>query len=272
MINIIKSLIMLIGFMTLFYTQSIASQNYEYRFCGWSDPPFIIGKEDQEEIIAGGLATTYFHKLFDRMDGINARMIRIPFKRCLRDVELGIMDGSFLVAIHEGRAEYMVYTDQPYARMPQVFFYNKKRFPNGFKWSKPEDISPYLLGLMHGTKINPAFNKLIANGTIKVSRAVTHKQNFTKLARGRVDIVSMNIRSGITIIKELGIENEIGYAPSPVIREIAYFLSVSKKSPKGLELLPKINAEMKAMEEDGTTQSIFLPKEEMGNLLNQYKE
>jgi len=237
-------------------TRSLKTNAQELVFCGWSGPPFIVGKEDDQATIIGGAATTYFIELFNRIKGAEAQMRRLPFKRCLNYVESGEADGLFLVGMHKARKRFMVYTDEPFVTIPIVMFYNKKTFPKGFTWSTLDELTDQKIALLNGTQISPEFDQMVSTGQLRIEYGLHHRQNMLKLSKQRIDLMPLNMIGGLTLVHELGLKSQISYTPEPSVRDISYYISVSKKSP-ALELLPKINAAMAQMKDEGITAQIF---------------
>lgn len=234
-----------------------------YTFCGSSSPPFIYTEDGQFDKIKGGLTVEYFKELSNRIEGVTLKMVRLPFKRCLKFVEQGKMDGTWSAGYYKVREKYMTYLNYDLIRFPILAHYSKTRNPNGVTWNSVDDLTKYHIGKSIGANI--LRNALILGPNddpkemakkLNISPTKTHSQSLEKAAKGRIDLIFLNPISGSELIKNLGLKEKIGVQLRPALKWTAYRSAVSKRS-EAIKILPQMNAALKSMKEDGTMKKIF---------------
>ncbi len=236
----------------LFLSAPVATfaQPSKVTLCNDPWPPFTVGKSGSAP--EGGLAFEIVNEIFDRMDGVSVEMQLMPWKRCLKQIETGKIDGAML-ALKSAKRPYLRYPKSVFAGRVG-FFYHKEKHPNGISWEKPEDLAGLRVGFLAGTKVSPAIQAAMDAGVIKADKAKDASLNFNKLRKGRIDLAISNEPVGFALIKEKGWQGEFAVTKKPV-EESPYYMPLGHKSP-ALELIPKINVAIESMIADGFIQKV----------------
>ncbi len=193
-----------------------------------------------------GLAPAVTRELFREL-GYNIRLnAGSNWKRCLLEVEQGNAD--IVVAAYRiaSRERYLSYSDQHIISDNVTLFVNRQR-PMPF--SRLEDLRGKTVGLLLGDSFGDDFDRFIhLNGNIEyVSRG---RQNFEKLALGRIDYMPLGQLSGRLQSRKLGFHERIMPLQQVITTEY-YYLAVGRDS--GLQQhLPRINSRLNQMHRDGT--------------------
>jgi polar amino acid transport system substrate-binding protein len=223
--------------------------------CGDPYPPYTLGSPQQESP-TGGLAVNYVQELFKRVGGVQLKLVLRPFKRCLVEVEDGSVDGVFLVGKHPGRSDWMAYTRQPYWTASMVLYYAKQRFPQGLAVHQLDDLTHYHVGVLRGASYGTGFDAMEAQGRVAVDESSDEQSLFRKLLFGRIDLVPMNALGGKALVLKQGLSDQVEHIDAPPSFGSPYYLGLSRKS-RALELLPRIDAAMETMQQQGVTAGIF---------------
>ncbi|MBF0562715.1 MAG: transporter substrate-binding domain-containing protein [Alphaproteobacteria bacterium] len=116
-----------------------------------------------------------------------------------------------------------------------------------FRVDGPESLKPYNIGIVRGWKIVEAATAGAASITMLESADLM----FSMLDKNRIDIAVLEKKMGIELIKRMGVKNI--KIMKPALLESYWYLYLNKKH---IGLVPRITAELRNMEEDGTRQRI----------------
>ena len=125
------------------------------------------------------------------------------------------------------------YSKIPVAKSKTVFFSLKK---TAFDWSDYDDLKKYKMGEVKGFKSA----KFLIDKGFSVSLVDTEEQNMRKLLSGEIDITTSSLLVGTKLIKSLFSAEEAAQFTShkkEVFPETGFYLIISKKHPKGEELI-----------------------------------
>ena len=220
-------------------------------FCEDPWPPYTIGEMGHPP--TGGIAIAYFKHVFEQIDGLDLEIQLCPWTRCLNRVKRGTVDGVLLALHSEERAQYMEYSI-PYYESRVVFFYNRKKYPNGLEIDPDTVWSQYSIGHVDGFTFGETFEQAKKDG-VQFDTARTPELCLQKLYGKRFDLYLENELAGKSAMAKLGYEGKIGIAV-PALESKKYHLALSKRSP-ALSFLPKINEALQKSIEDGTRDRFF---------------
>ncbi len=214
-------------------------------------PPFTKGENGFAP--TGGLAVEIQKEIFKRMEGVELELILFPWKRCLKEVKEGNIDG-IIIGLKSSKRPYLVYPDELF---PQriVFFYSIETHPDGIVWENLEDLSDYWIGVLGGSTYTNEFSNAVKDGILKVDASKTAALAIKKLAKGRVDLVVSNESVANEIIKAEGFGDILRVAEKP-LRTRPYYMAFGDKS-SATDLIPQVNKAIAAIKSDGTMKRIL---------------
>ena len=177
--------------------------------------------------------------------GFNLDVRRLPGQRGLKMVEDGIMDSTFMrVKGIIKRFKNLVQMDEPVFKRDFVAF---SRNPD-ITIENWDSLAPYNVAYVNGWKILEWNIK-----KYKSIQAVKNTQQlFQLLDNNRVDVIVYAKYAGLYTLKQMGIKDVHIVGKPFATKEMAVILNKKHK-----DLLPKLNATLKAMKEDGTYQKYF---------------
>lgn len=215
-------------------------------------PPYVLGELGKEA--TGGLGVEIMHRIFARIEGVDVRFPPMPWKRALRAVKQGTMDGIAVLLKTPEREQYMEYTDVLLAS-PNLLWYSTRRFPAGFEWERFEDFAPYNLAVVRGHSYGEEIDKVIEAGFLRVTEVTSAEQMFTMLARGRIDLALANAAVGFALVKKYAHVSKIIAVKKPAAEHI-YYVALSKKSP-ARQLIPAMNRIISDLKREGVIEKII---------------
>lgn len=189
--------------------------------------------------------------------GYEVRFKKAPWARCLLKMENGSADVLANVFKKPERELFMFYSSEPIFDFKQ-FLYVKKGSSITFDGNL-NNLKKYVIGLRRGFSYGKDFDASIKSGQLDVQFVNSPLQNAKMLKLGRIDLFVENPMNLITEFqqqKELGLMDEIELIKPPISNQPSY-ITVSKKSKFGNELVRKIDKALKEIKKDGTYQRIL---------------
>ncbi|MEH6652007.1 MAG: transporter substrate-binding domain-containing protein [Motiliproteus sp.] len=218
-------------------------------------PPYVLGDAADGSQATSGIAVELINQIFNRIDGVDAKVLLTPWKRSLHGVAIGSYDGIPMLFKTVDREEYMVFS-APLFEARTVFFYKPARFPEGISWKDYEDLTGYKIAVQGSFSIADTMQKQIDNGVaLNVAMMDTDKDCFRLLALDRVDLVATNEIVGQEFVKRLGLERKI-IATSKSLYEKPFYIGFSKKT-EARKLLPQINRVIHELQDSGVIDEII---------------
>jgi len=210
--------------------------------------PFTSGKDKNgriaEKIVSESLA----------LEGITVEYRYVPWKRALVEAMRADSDGSFPWYITKDRQKSFHYSKEAIVSTKTVFFHLKTL---DLKWDKYSDLNKYRVGAVLSFKTGG----LLEKEGIFVDYVITDTQNFKKLLKDRIDIAPASILVGLHIIKSI-FDPEVAKLFTYSDKEIfskseKTYLLVSKKHPRGKELVDKFDRGILKLKKSGRYQKIM---------------
>lgn len=220
------------------------------RIAGDPYPPWALGVVNEKP--TGGIAVEIVEKLFRRMN-MKSSVFLYPFNRGLQRIKDGEEDVILMVSRSKEREEYMLFTHS--IRHVRFGFYHLAGMKN-FDWNKWEDLQPYTVGAVTGYNLGEEWPKAIKKYNLKIEEVKTDVYNVEKLLIGRIDILLTDFEVMEEIIRlQPKYHVKLKHHKKPVFESVNN-LGISKKSFLS-PMLPKINAAIQEMKDDGTFKKIF---------------
>jgi len=246
-----KYLIIIVIIILSFPSLSFAKKEV-VKLCNDPWPPYVEGKMGESP--TGGFAVNIVRKIFERIEGVDLEITLTPWKRCLKSIEQGTMEGYVQGLYNDERSRYLVTSDPAFVS-GTLFYYRISKHPNGIDWQTFGDLSKYEVGDVIGYSTSKEWTEAIESKIIKVQWAKTEELNFKKLLKGRIDLTPHNEQIAEELIKKHKAEGKIGHAKKP-LKVTLYRMSLGKKSPH-LHLLPQINQVIGELKAEGVIDEIM---------------
>ncbi len=203
----------------------------------------------------------YEYMLNDKPDGVMLDIIPIifkraqvpfdlkflPFKRALKEIDNGKIDGLFIFYKTPERMKIIDYSE-PIVESSLVFFVRKD---SDLKFEKLEDLKGKKIGALLGYKYSDEFDVYT---DFKRDDASTHETNLKKLSMGRTDAYICDKTVGIyTAVKE-NVMSELKILPIP-LKVRGLYMGFTKG--KHRDVINKINPIIKSMTASGEIDKII---------------
>lgn len=219
-------------------------------------PPYTYYKRNSKGIKTDeltGYTVDVLKEIFKR-NNIVVKFTMPPWQRCLHDVLQGNRSQIALDASHSAKREKKyIFTDWYYEITP-MYFYDKKRFPNGLKIRSMTELfrKGSVCGLMGYNYVG--FGDEINNNNIDRGA-----KNFDALTSKLIEKRCVAFLARYEILKgfkHLGKDyfhkSRIGFHEVPNAKKDKFYLLISRNIPNALYIKKMIDEEIQAMREDGT--------------------
>ncbi len=229
----------------LFQRPSLSSEEI-LRFPVTDWQPFSIGKEPPY----AGIDVDVARVIAQRMQ-LTLELYACPFKRCLKQIEVGTLDMMSGVAFNEERATYMDYIrETPYGQVSVAFYV---RTGQADQVSSYEDLGKHTIGMVRGSHYFERFN---SDEMLRKYKAPTEAFLLPMLAGGRLGvIIGTNPNLDYQILQG-GYKGQFEEARfNPQIQVPIYF-AISNKSPLR-KYKDKFHRILEDMKNDGTLENIY---------------
>jgi len=165
----------------------------------------------------------------------------LPFKRALKEIEMGRLDMMSGLLYRLSREEFLHYIKPEYKKRSNKAFYVLKG--KGHTIKEYEDLAPMRIGLRMGVKYFPRFDE---DKQLQKYAVRENHLNIDKLQKSRIDTFIISRAVGEYLIKEAGLTDRIEMAEFGYSKENPVFIGISQKSPwaKRHEEISAIFAEM----------------------------
>lgn len=190
-------------------------------------PPYVLGASS-DKVPKGGTAVDLVNQLFSELPEYNLEFRLLPWKRVLRELEKGHVDGVTMVAKTPERAQYLDFTSA-LVSYELALFYSASTFPNGINWQQLSDLSDYRIGVVEGYLSDSKLHEFVDQGAPLnlVRLSGTERQLFGMLLRGRVDLICFKLESGKTLLRQQGWSQDIKHNDRAIYQG-SYHLGFSK--------------------------------------------
>jgi len=184
-------------------------------------------------------------------EGYEVRFEYYPWPRSNDLIKHGNVDASSYWYKNEDREDFAIFSDA-ISTEDVVFFHLKGKTPQ--EWHNLEDLRSYRIGAVKGiTYVDELWEKGRA-GTLRLFPSNTHKDNFNKLIRDRIDIFPSARRMGLEILTTNfpPQEQAVISHTSQKLSSHDGFLVFPKNASRSEELRKAFNTGLRKLREDGT--------------------
>lgn len=209
-------------------------------FCFDPYPPYTFGSEGPA---AGGLKVEVLMAVIDRIEGLEATVTLLPWRRCQQETEQGNFDGILPLFRNDEREGYMAFTHEVSAER-YVFFYRPAQFPDGLPFDGTfEQMEGLRLGMLTGSYITDGLDEAFDEAAVTRARDVENLLNL--LVAERVDIIATNEVVGNYYVTLNDLSDGIATAEVPISERVSQFgLSRASGATQHLEAFNLALAEL----------------------------
>lgn len=211
-----------------------------------SDWPPMIGKDLPHQGFLGHLIARAFAR-----QGMRIRYEFVPWARAYYMVVKGEVDASAYYYESDKRKTVTHYSDPLITDSTVFFHFRGLHIP---KWEHLRDLSGLRIGVINGNTYTEEFWALGRKGVLNFFPSNTPRENFQKLARGRIDIYPSSAMIGKAVIRQLFPPDkwaDFDHDPKPLIVRTGHLL-FSKSTPDGDRLVTVFNEGLAELRRDGT--------------------
>ncbi|HOJ93703.1 MAG TPA: transporter substrate-binding domain-containing protein [Fervidobacterium nodosum] len=175
---------------------------------------------DEKEKIWKGFDVDTVTKVFEKL-GYKVVFRTLPWERCLDAMKNSAYDGIMSLRINDERKTYLVFPDEPLSTGYDLLFKMKNK---NIDISSLENIPS---NVICGYSAGYAYGDWFFNAKFRKEPVVDDVMGFNLLKVGRIDLFVCNLLVGKSIIKDLGMENDVEY--SKIFGEkMIYYIAFSK--------------------------------------------
>lgn len=201
-----------------------------------------------------GLGFDLISEIFSQIPEAEPSFPIVPWKRALREVELGAKDGIGLLLKTQERQDFLAFS-LPVMEVPWPLFYNSKFHPEGIEWHSFSDLNLLNIAIVDDYSYGPEFDALIEGGTLNLTVVSTLEKAMRLLQHGRVDLVPGSQHVMQAIAGEQGWQQQLSNT-TQVINMHALRIGIAKTSP-AVTLLPQINQAIRELTKRGKIDEIL---------------
>lgn len=166
--------------------------------------------------------------------GIRVEYVFMPWRRGYEEARDGRLDGTIVWSRTEERQRDFLFSD-PVGSLRTMLFHRRD---TPFDWHDIDDLTDLRIGGVIGYSY--AVEQAERDGRIRIDRIADPANNYRKLMAGRLDLVAEDEAVGMTLLKELGLTEQITFHPTP-LKHVSYHVLISRRSGRGDELLAAFN-------------------------------
>jgi len=220
-------------------------------FCYDPYPPYTISIEG---VLTGGLKVELLEAVVDRIEGVEATVILLPWKRCQAEAKSGRVDGILPLFKNAEREDYLAFTDAAFNEETR-FWYNRDRFPRGLTWdASVDELSSLKLGMLNGGYIDGAMQKAFDEKQ-GILRAKDVHALMQMLLSDRVDLIATDAAVGNFEVQKMGWVDRIASVEHAITKRTSHF-GLSKASGAD-QYLADFNRALAELHESGAVDAIY---------------
>jgi polar amino acid transport system substrate-binding protein len=210
-----------------------------------ANPPFMYESGGKLH----GIYPALIRETFRRM-GEDVQLSALPWRRALSEADAGACGIAAIYKTSERLVKFD-FSDKLFDEVIEVYVAKGK----GFALDGTKGLNGRLVGVLRGWSYGDEFDMAVKAGRIKVEEASGDRQNFEKLAAGRLDAVLANRESAEIAIAADGLNDKVETLTSPLISTSAYLAFA--KSAKKAAVIARFNTALAAMHADGSFERII---------------
>ncbi|OSQ39811.1 substrate-binding periplasmic protein [Thalassospira mesophila] len=219
-----------------------------------AQPSLVIATNDYPPYATSSTDQNFLADLFAEIGtqmGVRFEFHYLPWKRCEQEVADATAWGTIPYRKTASREKAFLFSDPIYLADSHFFAYSANGTKPPITYEKLSDLQPYKIGGIQGYYYEPWFEK----AGLDVQYAHSEEQNFKRLQLGRIDLFSTATTVGWHLINTQFPPEEAAKfytLEKPLIAGEGLFLMTSKDYPETYALLPRFNAALAVIKENGT--------------------
>ncbi len=214
-------------------------------------PPYVTVLEDEK---ISGIATDIVMEALNTVNISKYEIKEYPWARALLLLNRGQIQALYTIGKTPEREATFYYPDEPLFYTKWVFFI-RKADKGTLKFNSLDDLKGRNIAVIRGYKYTPAFWEFL-NKEKKYEELSHEEQSFLMLMAGRVDYVITEYAAGITVAKQLGMEDQIAALMDHPLEEIPVYIAFNKKSVTK-EFVDKFSKALKEIKAQKVHMEIF---------------
>ena len=187
--------------------------------------------------------------------GIRVRMVPLPWKRVLKELEEGQIDGFLGGYKTPEREAVAAFLDTPMSWAVLSIFVRKGE---AFPFQKIEDLYGKRIGIVRGFTTSPEFDRAMREGLISVDEAGNYTSLVKMLDAKRVDGIAGVASTLQAHIEDMRLTGRLVMLPHPITGPKPIYICVSKRAdiPNREKLIARMNQAMNDMKQDQAFEKI----------------
>ncbi len=208
----------------------------------------VAGDEEKK----GGYLVEVAQEAFQQV-GYSPEFIFVPWARALVQSIKGAYTVLLAAYYTKERAEELLYSDP--IGTTRVFLFKRK--VDKITYKTMEDLKPYRIGHIRGSKVSPEFDK-VEKTFLTIEYAKSTEQNIKKLLAHRLDLV-VEKEERLKELLNTEFKGEVDKLEFlyPPLQVNTYHNCVSKKLPEGQQIIADFNRGLKKIRVNGTYNAIL---------------
>lgn len=204
----------------LFPYKTVNAQSLVFAFGSSETPP----RKWQEDGKYMGIYIDVVEEIMARSN-IDIQMKPYPYKRLLRSLQSGEIDGAVGLFKTKDREQFSTYIDIPIAYTSINIFVKKDKL---FNYNQINDLLNKEVGKARGVFISEEFQLARQHKVFSVNEIATYKQLIGKLLLGRIDAFVAPSLSTQFLLKEMGFSHKIVMLPHSIAQQQPLYILFSK--------------------------------------------
>jgi polar amino acid transport system substrate-binding protein len=194
-----------------------------------------------------GLSFRLMREIFSRL-GIRITVELFPQRRLLQVLQSGEKDGATIISKNAERLTYLDFTDPLFAVHGYLYHLAARKPP--LEWNDFSDLKGLIIGTTAGHNYGDDFNRAVSRHRLNIIEVNREEQGFQMLSAGRLDAFLCFDITARQYLRDEKYKGIIVHA-SRSVHDKDYHIAFAKKSG-ARRLLPKVNAVIREMQEDGS--------------------
>ena len=246
----------IVAVVLLFTTWSTASRGQNLSFCYDPYPPYTIGSSGTP---SGGLKVSLLRAVVKRIEGVDATVTLMPWKRCQSETAAGQFDGILPLFVSDERKSYLAFSE-PTFDQGASFLYSRNAHKDGLEWNgNYAEISHLRLGMLNGSIIDADMEAAFeSHGGITRARDVSSLMEI--LHRNRVDLVAIDSTVARYKLFKMGLDKHIAKVSRQISTKHSHF-GLSKVNGAADKYLHQFDAIIREMTQSGEIDKILTSTE-----------
>jgi len=207
-------------------------------------PPYVVANPDGS---TRGLMVDVVNEACKRA-GVTARIEVVPWPRGYAQVQAKPNLGLIPTMRTAEREQLFRFTEQPVFRYTETFFKQKGA---RIAWNGTmASIADQRMVKLRGALSAPPIDDALKSGQIRAEDTGSFETAMQMVAANRADLAPMPLVTGLSIIKQQGLEGKVEPMEPEVYVQPVYL--VMSKAPENAELVTRLDKALEQMWKDGT--------------------